>query len=150
MVKHTWSNDPFLNRVLVGFDEFLNQVDNTSVGNYPPYNLIKIKEDNYQIDVACTGFDENEIEVTLEQGQKQPAVVVTAKKTNTETDERTFTHRGLSTKDFTKTFLVPQYVEVQGVWLKNGVLSVELVRNLPDAVKPKVFKPNSNPEQLNG
>jgi molecular chaperone IbpA len=128
-----------LNRALIGFDtmfdtmerRFANQVSN----NYPPHNIIKTGENTYEIEVAVTGFEKNEISVTVENN-----VLVIRGESQTEEDLTVqYLHRGLASRDFSREFPLAEHIEVVGAEIKNGMLIVKLIRNVPESAKPKVI-----------
>lgn len=128
-----------LNRALIGFDtmfdtmerRFANQVSN----NYPPHNIIKTGENTYEIEVAVTGFEKNEISVTVENN-----VLVVRGESQTEEDLTIqYLHRGLASRDFNREFPLAEHIEVVGAEIKNGMLIVKLIRNVPESAKPKII-----------
>ena len=129
-----------LNRALIGFDgifndfekRFANQINN----NYPPHNIIKLDDDNYEIQLAVTGFDPAEVTVKVDQDQ----LIVEGRHTESEDDVVEYVYRGLATRDFTRIFPLAQYIEVGEGRIKNGVLTVDLKRVIPDALKPRILK----------
>ena len=122
-----------LSRALIGFDRIFNNIEARAVNNnnYPPHNVIKHDDNNYEIELAVAGFDKSEISVTVDQdeliisGRKDPA------------PESTYIHRGLAFRTFDRSFTLPQYMEVGEVALTNGVLSVKLTHVIPEALKPR-------------
>jgi molecular chaperone IbpA len=129
-----------LNRALLGFDSlfdnfeqrFANQINNT----YPPYNVIKHDEDTYEIEVAVTGFSKDEVTVEIDQNQ----LVVKGQRKEVEMTEPTYLHRGLASRDFTRSWTLAEHMEVKEGKIKNGVLTIELKRVVPEALKPRVLK----------
>ena len=129
-----------LNRALLGFDSlfdnfeqrFANQINNT----YPPYNVIKHDEDTYEIEVAVTGFSKDEVTVEIDQNQ----LVVKGQRKEVEMTEPTYLHRGLASRDFTRSWTLAEHMEVKVGKIKNGVLTIELKRVVPEALKPRVLK----------
>ena len=129
-----------LNRALIGFDtmfdtmerRFQNSVNNN---NYPPHNILKLEENEYAIQLAVTGFDKNEISVTVENN----VLVVKGESMTTDYDPEAYIHRGLATRDFVKEFPLAEHIEVVGAETKNGMLTIKLVRNVPESAKPKVI-----------
>ena len=128
-------------RSTVGFDrlfetlESLAQADGNA-GNYPPYDIERTGDDAFRITIAVAGFAENEIELTAQQN----LLVVAAKKAEAVADdakEREFLHRGIATRAFERRFQLADHVEVRGAKLENGLLSVDLVREVPEAMKPR-------------
>jgi len=129
-----------LNRALLGFDSLFNDFENRFANqinqNYPPYNVIKHDEDTYEIEVAVTGFDKNDITVEIDQNQ----LIVKGQKREVEMNEPTFLHRGLASRDFTRSWTLAEHMEVKEGKIKNGVLTIELKRVVPEALKPRVLK----------
>jgi len=129
-----------LNRALLGFDtvfnDFENRFGNQLKDNYPPYNIVKHNDDSYEIEIAVTGFAKDE--VTVEIDQNQLIVKGVRSKDNDVTDE--FLHRGLAFRDFTRSWTLAEHMEVGDGTIKNGVLTIELRRVVPDSLKPRVLK----------
>lgn len=129
-----------LNRALLGFDSlfndfehrFANQINN----NYPPYNIIKHDEDSYEIEIAVTGFDKDEITVEIDQNQ----LIVKGQHADTENEDTQYLYRGLATRSFTRTWTLAEHMEVEEGKIKNGVLTIELKRVVPESLKPRVLK----------
>lgn len=129
-----------LNKALLGFDEifnnfeqrFANQINN----NYPPYNIVKKDENNYEIEVAVTGFLPEEITVEIDQNQ----LIVKGERKRHEDAELQYLHRGLATRDFTRSWTLAEHMEVGTGTIKNGVLRIALQRVIPEALKPRVLK----------
>jgi len=129
-----------LNRAILGFDNFFdnfeqrfaNQINN----NYPPYNILKHNEDSYEIEIAVTGFEKDEITVEIDQNE----LVVKGQRKEIDEDEPTYIHRGLATRDFTRSWTLAEHMEVGEGKIKNGVLTIELKRVVPEALKPRVLK----------
>ena len=129
-----------LNRALVGFDTMFDAMErryaNAVPTNYPPHNLLKTGENEYQIQVAITGFDKTEISVEVEQN------ILTVRGESSPQNEDTgivYIHRGLATRDFAREFPLAEHIEVQGAEIKNGMLIIKLIRNIPDSAKPRVI-----------
>ena len=129
-----------LNRALVGFDtmfeDFEHRFANQLKDNYPPYNIIKHDDATYEIEIAVTGFAKDE--VTVEIDQNQLIVKGIRDKSNDVTAE--FLHRGLAFRDFTRSWTLAEHMEVGEGKIKNGVLTIELKRIVPDALKPRILK----------
>jgi molecular chaperone IbpA len=98
---------------------------------YPPYNIERLAEDRYQITLAVAGFSPDEISITAEQN------VATIEGGKTEKAEREFLYRGISTRHFKRQFNLADYVQVKGAAFDNGLLKIELVREIPEAMKPR-------------
>jgi molecular chaperone IbpA len=112
---------------------FANQINNT----YPPYNIVKHDENSYEIQVAVTGFDKDEITVEIDQNQ---LIVKGQKSEGEKADELNYIHRGLATRQFTRTWTLAEHMEVKDGTVKNGVLTISLKRIVPEALKPRVLK----------
>jgi molecular chaperone IbpA len=129
-----------LNRALLGFDTMFNDFEhryaNQLKDNYPPYNIVKHNEDTYEIEIAVTGFYKDEVIVEIDQNQL--IVKGIRDKSNDVTAE--FLHRGLALRDFTRSWTLAEHMEVGEGTIKNGVLTIELKRVVPDALKPRVLK----------
>lgn len=125
-----------LYRTAIGFDRLgrlLNdaqRADNET--NYPPYNVELVSEDNYRIVMAVAGFAEEELDIETE----QQTLKVTGKKDKT-SDDVTFLHRGIAARDFEHTFQLADHVKVTEANLENGLLTVSLEREIPEALKPR-------------
>ncbi|SDJ76990.1 MULTISPECIES: small heat shock protein HspD [Bradyrhizobium] len=121
-------------RSTIGFDRLFNLVETAqraAEDNYPPYNIERIADDRYQITLAVAGFSPDEISITAEQN------VVTVEGTKVEKAEREFLYRGISTRQFKRQFSLADYVQVTDASFDNGLLKVELVREIPEAMKPR-------------
>lgn len=114
------------------FDSMLSRIDSTTSTNYPPYNIIKKDEDNYVIEIATAGFAEGEIDVQVNDGQ----LIVTGEKAESET-EVNYLHQGIGTRKFVRSFQLAEYVEVKSATVENGILIVQLEREVPETMKPK-------------
>ncbi len=122
-------------RTTVGFDRLFNLLDSVADNGqtgYPPYNIEKTAEDAYRITIAVAGFAEDELNVEARDGQ----LVVSGKKAEDKT-ERTFLHRGIATRAFEKRFQLAEHVRATGARSENGLLHIELVREVPEALKPR-------------
>lgn len=122
-------------RSTVGFDRVMNLLDQAMAageGGYPPYNIEKTAEDQYRIVVAVAGFGEDEL--TIE--QKATTLLVAGRKAAREGDV-TYLHRGLAGRSFERRFELADHVKVSGARLANGLLEIDLVREVPEALKPR-------------
>lgn len=128
-----------LNRALIGFDQMFDQMErrfaNSVSNNYPPHNILKTGENQYEIQLAVTGFEKSEISVTVESN----VLVVKGESMTTDYAPEQYLHRGLATRDFVKEFPLAEHIEVVGAETKNGMLTVKLVRNIPESAKPKII-----------
>ena len=129
-----------LNRALLGFDTLFNDVEqrfaNQINNNYPPYNVLKHNEDSYEIQIAVTGFDKDEITVEINQNQ----LIVKGEHESEEDTDTQYLHRSLATRNFTRSWTLAEHMEVGEGKIKNGVLTIELNRVVPEALKPRVLK----------
>ena len=125
-----------LYRSAVGFDRMTSLLDaaqkNTAVDGYPPYNIEKTDEDAYQITVAVAGFGPQDLDVEIRDGQ----LVIVGKGAN-DGDEVQYLHRGIARRAFERRFQLSDHVEVKAADLKDGLLIVDLVREIPEAMKPR-------------
>ena len=128
-----------LYRASVGFDRLLKTLDSASrveesAFSYPPYNIEKVSEDAYRIVMAVAGFGEDELDITA----KENSLVISGRKDKAEgEDEVTFLHRGIANRAFERRFDLADHIRVTGAKLENGLLAVELVREIPEAMKPR-------------
>lgn len=126
-----------LYRSTVGFDRLasvLDQVMASDVGSnaYPPYNIEKTGEDAYRITIAVAGFSEAELSIEARDGQ----LVVTGRKAESE-DKANFLHRGIATRAFERRFQLADHVRAENAVTENGLLHIDLVREVPEALKPR-------------
>ena len=128
-----------INRALIGFDTMFDTLErrfaNSVSNNYPPHNLIKTGENQYEIQLAVTGFTKEEIAVTVEDN----ILIIKGESMTTDYAPEAYLHRGLATRDFSKEFPLAEHIEVVGAETKNAMLTVKLVRNIPESAKPKVI-----------
>ena len=121
-------------RSTIGFDRLFDlaqSAQRATEDNYPPYNIERLGEDRYQISLAVAGFSPDDISVTAEQN------VVTIGGTKSETTEGDYLYRGISTRAFKRQFNLADYVQVKSATFDNGLLKIELVREIPEAMKPR-------------
>lgn len=125
-----------LYRTIVGFDRLASLIDAASGpdagAGYPPYNIEQTGEDAYRIDIAVAGFAPDEIDIEV----RDNVLTVSGRKAPAE-DERNFLYRGIAERAFERRFHLADHVVVRGAGLENGLLSVELVREVPEALKPR-------------
>ncbi|MCK5275667.1 MAG: Hsp20 family protein [Alphaproteobacteria bacterium] len=135
-MRTSFDFSPFA-RSTVGFDRMLRLLDGVAgageAPSYPPYNIAKTAEDQYEIAVAVAGFGEDELEVKVHDGQ------LTIKSTPEQAgkEEVSYLHRGIARRAFELRFSLADYIEVSGAYVENGMLHVELMRNVPEARKPR-------------
>src|SRR5687768_6840263 len=134
-------------RSTVGFDRLFDMLENSSMGgngeNYPPFDLIKSGDNQYRIELAVAGFKPDEINITAQQN----VLIVTGRK-NEETQDKgsDFIYRGIANRSFERRFALADHIQVRGADLKDGLLSIELVREIPEAMKPKKINIGSGSE----
>ena len=137
----TYDFSPFY-RSTVGFDRLFNRLDGL-VGQeqktYPPYNIEKVGEDAYRISIAVAGFAESDLVI---ESKENSLVVKGAKAPVSEERNREFLHRGIAERAFDLRFQLAEYVEVSGAALENGLLHVELKRQLPESKKARTIAIN--------
>jgi molecular chaperone IbpA len=125
-------------RSTVGFDRLFDMLENGGVGNggenYPPFDLVKTGENDYQIDLAVAGFKPDEIDITA---QQNVLIVSGRKKEETENKGSDYIYRGIANRSFERRFALADHIQVKGADLKDGLLSIELVREIPEAMKPR-------------
>jgi len=124
----------------VGFDHvasILEQLASAETDNgYPPYNIERVDENNYRITMAVAGFSEGDLEIEVREGTLR----ITGQKpaeTDQADNETVFLHRGIASRNFERRFRLAEHVEVSGAKLENGLLHIDLRRELPDAMKPR-------------
>lgn len=130
-----------LMRATVGFDRLWNLLDSAtrvdeSAFSYPPYNIEKIGEDDYRIVMAVAGFGEGELDITV----KENSLVVTGRKEKAEDGETQYLYRGIANRAFERRFDLADHIRVTGARLENGLLFIDLVREIPEAMKPRSIK----------
>jgi molecular chaperone IbpA len=128
-------NHQFANAA-VGFDRFFNSIAEITAGgnvNYPPYNIIKVDDENYRITIAAAGFGADDVEIT-HHGDK---LIIKGKLPSIKDDDITFLHRGISNREFTRTFVLAENTTPQGAEFENGLLHVDLKHVIPEAQKPR-------------
>ena len=122
-----------LNRMYIGFDVLEKRVLTQEQSNYPPYNVIKVSETNYAIEIAVAGFLKEEISVELANEQ-----LVVRGERNREDDETTvYLYRGLGSRNFVRNFPIADHLIVKGATISNGILRVDLERIIPESLKPR-------------
>ena len=137
MTRLTTLDLPHFNRATIGFDRLFNELErgfqNSPNGSgYPPYNIAQINEDEFMISIAVAGFGMDNLSITKDQDQLK--IEGTAPKGD---DEVNYLHKGIGGRNFRREFTLADHVEVDSAGLELGMLNVHLVRNIPDALKPK-------------
>ena len=126
-----------LYRATVGFDQIADLMDRVMANDvsnqtYPPYNIEKTADDAYRISIAVAGFSDADLSVEV----KEKALVVSARKAD-EDEDRTFLHRGIATRAFERRFHLADHVRVTGASHQDGMLHIDLEREIPEALKPR-------------
>jgi molecular chaperone IbpA len=126
-----------LYRATVGFDQIADLMDrvlttDVATPNYPPYNIEKTADDGWRISIAVAGFSDSELSVEV----RENALIVAARKAEEETPRR-YLHRGIATRAFERRFHLADHVRVTGATHVDGMLHVDLVREVPEALRPR-------------
>jgi molecular chaperone IbpA len=129
-------------RSTIGFDRLARLVDSaarvdSTAPSYPPYNIEKTGEDSYRLTMAVAGFAQDELDITVHEN----TLIVTAKAQPEEENGR-YLHRGIARRAFERRFSLADHLKVQGASLANGLLHVDLVREVPEAMKPRTIAIN--------
>ena len=138
-----------LYRSTVGFDRLANMLDQVMAADapspgYPPYNIEKTGADAYRITLAVAGFGEDDLSIEVKDAQ----LTVTAKKREAEDQAKpVYLHRGIAERGFERRFQLADHVRVSGAELTNGLLHVDLVREVPEALKPRTIAINTTKSQ---
>jgi molecular chaperone IbpA len=131
---------PSIHKFGIGFDGIFDELMRVNAQqsniNYPPYNIVKHDDDHFAIELAIAGFREGDIKITVEKN------ILTIKGEQIQdldemTTEVEYLHRGISSRDFIRTFTLAEHVEVVGAKAENGILKIELERQVPEEQKPK-------------
>ena len=126
----------------IGFDH-MNRVFENAVGNndvsYPPYNIEKISKDDYRITMALAGFSEDDLEIELDSG----VLSIAAEGTEEEANQERFLHRGIAKRAFKRHFRLAETIKVLGAEFENGLLMIDLQREIPEHLKPRQIKINN-------
>lgn len=134
---------PSIHKFGIGFDGIFDELMRVNAQqantNYPPYNIVKHDDDNFAIELAVAGFREGDISITVEKNIltiKGEQAVKVYKGNELEPE---YVHRGISARDFARTFTLADYVEVIDAHATNGILKIELTRKIPEDKKPKII-----------
>jgi molecular chaperone IbpA len=128
----TWFNDPFF----LGFnDQFVRWESNKkTTSSFPPYNVKKIDEDNYIVELAIAGYDREDIDVTVD----KDTLIIKSEREND--DKADYLHKGIAGRNFTQRFTLGEYMVVKSASLDNGMLAIKIERELPESAKPRQIK----------
>lgn len=137
-----------LYRSSVGFDQIANMMDRVlsndgAPPSYPPYNIEKLDDDSYRISIAVAGFSDDDLSVEV----REKALIVSARKAD-EDEEKTYLHRGIATRAFERRFHLADHVQVTGAAHSNGMLHIEMQRQVPEALKPRQIQIASDTKAL--
>ena len=139
MTQYTTATFPFPRSSFVGFDKLFDELTRAQLGtqnNYPPHNVVKVDEDKFIIELALAGFKSEDLDIQL----KDSILTVTGKKE----DAREYYHKGISSREFVRTFTLGEHVQVNGATLVDGILAINLERVVPEDERPKKIEINQN------
>ncbi|ELI6438934.1 Hsp20 family protein [Aeromonas salmonicida] len=128
-----------LYRSAIGFDRLANLIESAaSNGNagYPPYNIEQLSDNDYRISMAVAGFTQEELELSFQEN------LLTVKGSKQAESDRNYLYQGIAERGFERRFQLADYVRVKGADLKNGLLHIELMREVPEAMKPRKIEIN--------
>ena len=139
-----------LHRATIGFDQIADMMDRVlsndiTQPSYPPYNIEKTADDSYRISIAVAGFAEADLSVEVKEGN----LVVAARKADDGAD-KTYLHRGIATRAFERRFHLADHIQVTGASHVDGMLHIELVREVPEALKPRQIQIASDARSIEG
>jgi molecular chaperone IbpA len=130
-----------LYRNSIGFDRLATMLDtalrsDSVTPGFPPYNIQMLSENRYSITLAVAGFDQAELDITVEKG------VLTVRGKKPKEEERRYLHQGIANRAFERKFNLADFVEITGADLNNGLLTISLVKEIPEAMKPRTITIN--------
>ena len=139
---HTLDLPSFVNQIhrqTIGLDRMFEDLNRTFAnsrtdGNYPPHNVVKLDDTHYVIEVAVAGFAQDEVNVEL----KENILTVTGEQAK-QNEKIEYLHKGISTRNFVRTFPLAEHIEVRGATIRNGILSIALEHIVPEDMKPKTI-----------
>ncbi len=133
-------------RTAIGFDRLahaLESANRTEAGGYPPYNIELTGEDKYRISLAVAGFTSDDIDIEV----KENLLKVTGRK-GADVADRQYLHRGIATRSFERSYQLADYVRVEGAELSDGLLHIDLMREVPESMKPRRIPIGGSTETL--
>jgi molecular chaperone IbpA len=138
-----------LYRTAIGFDRMASMLDSLSRAeqnqpSYPPYNIELLDENEYRITIALAGFSEDDLNI-----QTEPGSLIISGKKGSPSDDRKFLHQGIAARNFERRFQLADHVRVESASLENGLLHVDLVREIPEAMKPRTIQISGSNAQQN-
>ena len=147
-MRSTFDLTPY-RRSTVGFDRLFDLIENSArlqqSDNYPPFNIERVSEDSYRVTLAVAGFKADEIDITAQQNLLQ----ISGRKEETSAEDRAkFLHLGIANRNFERRFELADFVRVENASLADGLLVVDLVREVPDAMKPRKIAINGKGEVI--
>lgn len=135
-------------RSTIGFDRLFDLLESSAAAQnadgYPPFDLEHDGEDSYRITLAVAGFKPDEIEVTAQQN----LLIVSGRKPEDQQDDAVYLHRGIARRNFERRFELADFVQVKGADMKDGLLIIDLVREIPEAMRPRKIEVGGNVRQL--
>ncbi len=142
-----------LHRSTIGFDRLFSLLDSAanvdaSAPTYPPYNIERLGENEYRVSMAVAGFGEDDLNVEI----KENTLTVVGKRGGADGDDEKLLYRGIAARTFERRFQLADFVEVAGANLENGLLHIDLKREIPEAMKPRTIaiKNGSDAKQIEG
>jgi molecular chaperone IbpA len=127
-----------LYRSFIGFDHLANLIDKASQSDkqstYPPYNIELLSEDQYRITMAIAGFTEDELDI---ESKENTLVITGTKEVNNQINSRKFLHQGIAERNFERKFQIGDHVKTIGAFIQDGLLNIDLEREIPEALKPR-------------
>jgi molecular chaperone IbpA len=136
-MRSAFDFSPF-RRSSVGFDRLFDMLESSSFGqpqeNYPPFDLIKVGENEYRIELAVAGFKPDELDITAQQN-----VLIVSGRKNEDAEQKgsDYIYRGIATRSFERRFALADHIQVKAADMKDGLLAIDLVREIPESMKPK-------------
>lgn len=131
--------DRHFSHTLIGTDSLVRGLRNSlsaTIESYPPYNIIKLGDDEYQLQFALAGFSKKDVTVT----QEKNILSVESKKQQSDEEKEPIVYRGIATRSFIRTFGLAEYIKVETVTMENGLLTIALKRVIPEEDQPREFK----------
>ena len=133
-MRSAFDFSPF-RRSTVGFDRLFDLLETSAAGQgqetFPPFDLVQVDENSFRISLAVAGFAENELDITAQQN----LLIVSGRKSDDQ--DKGYIHRGIATRSFERRFGLADHVQVRDAELKDGLLSISLVREIPEAMRPR-------------
>lgn len=137
-------------RSTVGFDHLFELLNNTqkleAQDNYPPYDIVRTGEETYRISLAVAGFSPDDITVTAQQN----LLTVAGRKSHPRLPDEAYLYQGISAREFERRFSLEDHVEVENASFENGLLQIDLVRRIPEAMKPRRIEIGTGARSVKG